>query len=110
MAKSIRSKSKRRFRSIKRENLYGDVERERTERLSEKQEALVAVVHTHPKTTAAQDGDSMQVEMAGKGKRGHGRPNEYSCLISPPRALYRSLSLSPLSFYSSSLNDQPPGR
>jgi hypothetical protein len=40
MAKSIRSKSKRRFRAIKRDNLFGKVDTERVERLAAKQSEL----------------------------------------------------------------------
>lgn len=52
MAKSIRSKSKRRFRALKRESIFGDADRSRTERLADKQAELVAYVAPPSLTTA----------------------------------------------------------
>lgn len=60
MAKSLRSKSKRKFRAIKRDTLFGQVELERTRRLS----AKLADNHTKPsvEVIARQSDDQMTID------------------------------------------------
>ncbi|KAI9593904.1 hypothetical protein BDF19DRAFT_423948 [Syncephalis fuscata] len=66
MAKSIRSKSKRRFRAIKRDNLFGKVETERVERLAAKQSELKEAAYV--KEARIEQEASMDVQSSGPTK------------------------------------------
>ncbi|RKP25169.1 hypothetical protein SYNPS1DRAFT_22830 [Syncephalis pseudoplumigaleata] len=65
MAKSIRSKSKRRFRAIKRDSLFGKVEAERVARLAAKQSVLKEAEYVQEaKEEAASSMDVQGTEVA----------------------------------------------
>ncbi|KAI8058108.1 hypothetical protein BDF22DRAFT_739510 [Syncephalis plumigaleata] len=66
MAKSIRSKSKRRFRAIKRDNLFGKVETERVERLAVKQAKLKEAEYV--KEAKEEQENTMDVQNTGLAK------------------------------------------